>query len=156
MCPLKCTTLHHRIDSPKAHNSSVARERRGIQEQSYGTVKGPILDYDVVEEMEEKCGCIYGVKCRSIEGKQIHWLPPFILSPKKQIECGNYVLMCKGIDVLEGRRDIDKRATAEEKPVSVECTNYIQDWLCDNSGNPLLMISESTEKLKYKKNYAPL
>jgi hypothetical protein len=110
----------------------------------------------MVEEKEEKCGRAYGVKSRSIEGKQIRWLPPSILSQKKHSECGKYVLMSKGFDFLEGRGDIDKRATAEEKPVGVECANYIQDWPCDNLGNPLLIKSKSTEKLKYQRNYARL
>jgi len=34
----------------------------------------------MLEEVEQKGGCIYGVKGRSIEGKQIGWLPTANLS----------------------------------------------------------------------------
>jgi hypothetical protein len=80
MCPFNSTILHHRTNSPEAHNTSVTRERRRGQEQTYGAAKGHTLNYDMVEEIEEECGRIYGMKSRSIEGNQIHWLPPAILS----------------------------------------------------------------------------
>ena len=137
MCPFQCTTLHHSINSPEAHNTHMAGKRQSVQEKSYGAVKGPIIDYRIVKEIEQESSCIYGMKGQSLEGKQTFWLPPAILSQSK-LKCGKYILLSKGFDTLEGRGDSNERTTTQEKPMGAEYANYIQDWRCDNFGNPLL------------------
>jgi hypothetical protein len=78
----------------------------------------------VVKKIEQESGCKYGMKGRSIEGKQICWLPPGILSQSRS-KCSKYVLLSKGLDAPKGRVDIDKCTTTQEKPVGVERANYI-------------------------------
>ena len=114
----------------------MASKRRSVQEKSYGALKGPTINYHVVKEIEQESSCIYGMKGQSLKGKQIFWLPPAILSQSK-LKYGRYVLLSKGFDTLEGRGDFNKRTTTQEKPMGTECANYIQDWCCDNFGNPL-------------------
>jgi hypothetical protein len=65
---------------PITTDTHVVRERGSVQEQSYGTAKGPILNYHVVKEIEQKSGHIYGMKGQSTEGKQVCWCTPAILS----------------------------------------------------------------------------
>jgi hypothetical protein len=48
----------------------MVKKRQSIQEQSYAAAKGPILNYCLVEDIEQESGCIYGVKDQSIKGKQ--------------------------------------------------------------------------------------
>jgi hypothetical protein len=43
---------------------------------SNGAVKGPALNDDTLEEIEQESGGIYRVESRSIKGKQIGWFLP--------------------------------------------------------------------------------
>jgi hypothetical protein len=52
------------------------RQHQSVQKLSNGTVKGPALNNDTLKEIEQKSGGIYGVKHRSIKGKQISWFSP--------------------------------------------------------------------------------
>jgi hypothetical protein len=76
MSPSQRALLHNRVACPEAHNTAVARQRRSVQKLPNGAVKGPALNNDTLEEIEQESGGIYGVKGRSIKGKQIGWFLP--------------------------------------------------------------------------------
>jgi hypothetical protein len=76
MSPSQCAVLHDRLACPEAHNTTVARQRRSVQKLSNGAVKGPALNDDTLEEIEQESGGIYRMESRSIKGKQIGWFLP--------------------------------------------------------------------------------
>jgi hypothetical protein len=111
--------LHYIIGGPEAHNTCMVRKRRSVEKQSYDAAKGSILDYHVVKEVEQESDRVYRMKSWGIEGKQIVWFPPAILSQSELKFGSKYVLLCKGFDALKGGGDINECPTAQEEPVGV-------------------------------------
>jgi hypothetical protein len=69
MCPFEGTALYDSAMGPEAQNTRVTREGGGAEKQPCDTVKFPTIHDHIVEEIEDKCGRVYGVKITGAEGK---------------------------------------------------------------------------------------